>query len=394
MSSSIKQHLLTLLSDYADFNTRPIERHHVPTPADFAVQVSKSYPRIYHAYDEIAKSLSFKNQDLPECPAIDFDKQDWLSLIADTVEIAVTPHGRADDLHPVPGLTEEVFLTPANIQMSLAELFEHISAVEPERSSTIEPADQRRGHQLNGTASSKSNTATSSTTKQIIYYLQSQNSNLTTHSSLAPLLAQNIVPSTFAFAHPALAEPEAINIWMGDDRSITSLHRDPYENLYLVLKGSKTFTLYPPVDEIVLPTRLVRTGKYTFDATKGEFDIELDPTDNDATSAADSSNIGPRIPWIPLSPPTPLPDLLAAYPLYIHARPRTVTVHTGEILYLPSGWFHHVTQTCGTWKDGSIAPCIAVNWWFDADYDGERYVMRELMGRLIQEVKAEEEEKG
>lgn len=28
------------------------------------------------------------------------------------------------------------------------------------------------------------------------------------------------------------ALPEAINIWIGDERSITSWHKDPFENLY------------------------------------------------------------------------------------------------------------------------------------------------------------------
>jgi len=81
-------------------------------------------------------------------------------------------------------------------------------------------------------------------------------------------------------------------------------------------------------------------------------------------------------------------------------------VSEGEILYLPAGWFHHVAQECGNWSSpptswasgsngeagigqynndgsGDVAPCIAVNYWFDGDYEGERYVMRELQGRLV-----------
>jgi jumonji domain-containing protein 7 len=43
-------------------------------------------------------------------------------------------------------------------------------------------------------------------------------------------------------------KPEATNIWIGDERSISSLHKDPYENLYVVVSGKKTFTLLPPTD--------------------------------------------------------------------------------------------------------------------------------------------------
>eukprot|EP00954_Amorphochlora_amoebiformis_P008897 691023-Amorphochlora_amoeboformis.AAC.4 len=56
------------------------------------------------------------------------------------------------------------------------------------------------------------------------------------------------VPST-GFAEEAFsAPPDAVNIWVGDQRSVSSLHRDPYENIYCVIRGSKTFTLLPPSD--------------------------------------------------------------------------------------------------------------------------------------------------
>ena len=31
--------------------------------------------------------------------------------------------------------------------------------------------------------------------------------------------------------------PDAINFWMGDGRAVTSTHKDPYENIYCVVKG-------------------------------------------------------------------------------------------------------------------------------------------------------------
>lgn len=75
------------------------------------------------------------------------------------------------------------------------------------------------------------------------------------------------------------------------------------------------------------------------------------------------------LPWIMIDPLVPNLD---KYPLYSHARPVTVTVREGEVLYLPSMWYHHVQQECGYWAadhSGSpqqeMAPCIAVNWWTD-----------------------------
>eukprot|EP00798_Chlamydomonas_sp_ICE-L_P003309 gene3308-13336_t len=42
--------------------------------------------------------------------------------------------------------------------------------------------------------------------------------------------------------------PEATNLWIGDERSVTSFHKDHYENLYAVIAGTKVFTLLPPSD--------------------------------------------------------------------------------------------------------------------------------------------------
>jgi jumonji domain-containing protein 7 len=42
--------------------------------------------------------------------------------------------------------------------------------------------------------------------------------------------------------------PEAVNLWIGNQRSVTSFHKDHYENLYAVVTGEKHFTLLPPTD--------------------------------------------------------------------------------------------------------------------------------------------------
>jgi jumonji domain-containing protein 7 len=42
-------------------------------------------------------------------------------------------------------------------------------------------------------------------------------------------------------------EPEAINLWIGNSRSVTALHKDNYENLYVQVIGEKHFTLLPPL---------------------------------------------------------------------------------------------------------------------------------------------------
>lgn len=41
-------------------------------------------------------------------------------------------------------------------------------------------------------------------------------------------------------------DPDAANLWLGYDQSVSSLHKDPYENFYLSVVGEKHFTLLPP----------------------------------------------------------------------------------------------------------------------------------------------------
>ncbi|KAG7233392.1 hypothetical protein INR49_007080, partial [Caranx melampygus] len=64
-----------------------------------------------------------------------------------------------------------------------------------------------------------------------------------------------------------------------------------------------------------------------------------------------------KVPWIPLDP---LEPDLERHPQYRRARPIHCRLKAGEMLYLPSLWFHHVRQSHG---------CIAVNFWYDMDYD-------------------------
>ena len=106
-----------------------------------------------------------------------------------------------------------------------------------------------------------------------MHYLQSQNGNLYSSvenqsSQFEPLLED--VPKDIPWASEALGmkigrsrrnptnisnfssfadmPPDAVNIWIGDDKSITSIHSDPYENIYLVVRGAKHFTLFPPTE--------------------------------------------------------------------------------------------------------------------------------------------------
>jgi len=77
-----------------------------------------------------------------------------------------------------------------------------------------------------------------------VVYLSSQNDNL--RQEIGDALLQDVPPS-IPFVDEALGHtPDAVNLWMGDSRALTTLHKDHYENIYCVIHGCKRFTLYPP----------------------------------------------------------------------------------------------------------------------------------------------------
>ena len=87
------------------------------------------------------------------------------------------------------------------------------------------------------------------------------------------------------------------------------------------------------------------------------------------------------VPWIPLDPLEPDHDL---FPRFEKAKAVTVTLRPGDLLYLPALWLHHVQQTG--------EPAIAVNWWYDMNYDSPVWHLHRLVRRLTLALDDQEEE--
>lgn len=56
--------------------------------------------------------------------------------------------------------------------------------------------------------------------------------------------------------------PDAINLWIGNSKSVTALHRDNYENIYCQVTGLKSFVLLPPVEAPCVQERMVPCASY------------------------------------------------------------------------------------------------------------------------------------
>lgn len=212
-----------------------------------------------------------------------------------------------------------------------------------------------------------------------IPYLSTQNDNI--RSQFPSLLTD--IPSSISFAKSAFgqSEPEAINLWIGDERSISSIHKDHFENFYAVISGEKTFTLLPPTDISFLPEKEVPTYKYELSG-HNEHDVLNNRDELQAERLILSRNQTPSeyLRWIPLDPDDP--EAVDKYPDFKLASPIRCNVQAGEILYIPAMWYHRVSQTCLT---------ISVNYWYDQHFNF-RYVFYNLT-RNLKSTEEEEEEK-
>ncbi|GJN89789.1 hypothetical protein Rhopal_002778-T1 [Rhodotorula paludigena] len=223
-------------------------------------------------------------------------------------------------------IVDGVFVEPANVQLRLSELLGKL------REEQDEP-----------------------TTTAPVYYVQTQNGNLD-------------------------AEYLALLDDVGrDGPSFAREVFDPYENIYMVVRGTKTFTLLPPTEAYCLHERVFPHATYSFDPSTASFTV--------------SRTTPPlSLPWIPVNPLSPN---LAFHPRYALARPLRVTLHEGDMLYLPALWFHFVEQDVGFGPAGrGTRAAIAVNWWYDMRHDGLLWATYGMIRRLTLAVDGREEDDG
>ncbi|KAG8853940.1 hypothetical protein FRB91_004210 [Serendipita sp. 411] len=295
-----------ILQEYQELNA---EEHDVfdgpPTPIEFL--------RMIH----ISRPVLFEN-----CP-LDLRNQwtdEYLSSRVGDVQVAITPDGRADALLDHEGRT--YFVEPSYETMSMRQL---LRSLESEDSSEI-------------------------------VYLQSQNNNLGSGVAKGGEFEGigSDLPIDVSWASEALGrQPDAVNIWIGNHKSVTSVHSDPYENIYSVARGTKIFTLYPPTEGWCLKEKHYPHAQWHRDQD-GRLKLEVSP--------------GKTVRWSSVQDATePLPP----------ARSITVIVREGQMLYLPPGWWHYVQQLPD--KHGKV---IAVNYWYDMEMKGHHWVFLSLLRSL------------
>ncbi|KAJ7276405.1 cupin-like domain-containing protein [Mycena haematopus] len=306
MASTILSHLS---SEYHDMNGDRIDLlEQPPTALEFSRLVHISRPVLIRGV---------------QIPSVRFWDDEYLATtLGETkISVAVTPNGRADAVSRAAD-GKLYFVEPYVEKMKMSEF---LSKLSPE------------------------------TDDSNIYYLQSQNGNIyssgffegTSDSSEFELLRPDI-PTEISWCSGLGKSPDAVNLWIGSHNSVTSIHNDPYENIYTVVRGSKHFTLLPPTDGWCLKERLYPHSTWTRNVPGAA--LTMTPSPNNVPLIRWSSVVDPDIPGN-------LPP---------EAHPIQITINAGETLYLPPGWWHHVRQSDNT---------IALNWWYDMEMRGMSWIV-------------------
>jgi len=260
----------------------------------------------------------------------------------------------------------QVFVKPHEQQMSIAEFRRLLR-----KDYKVDECNRRSEEELeafpiykntaeSSAADESTNTATRRRASPVVYYSK-QSDCLRTE--MKELFSTNIFPESFLFAEKAFGTgpPDAVNLWIGNERSVSSMHKDFYHNLFFVCSGQKEFVLNPPADHIFLHEGEFPCATFTPVEAKEMNDdcdwaVTLDQDDDEDDSGSDlPKEVTTK--WIE---PDITIDKSDKFPLLAKAHPMKVLVSEGEILYIPPLWYHRVTQTCET---------VGVNYWYDMKFD-------------------------
>ena len=154
-------------------------------------------------------------------------------------------------------------------------------------------------------------------TYQISGHLPLENDNLRDEYITLFSDVQKDIP----FARIALnKDPDAVNLWIGNSKSVTALHKDNYENIYVQILGKKHFVLFPPLCHPCVNEQRLKPATYC--RTSEGLSLQMDP---------DAETV-PFATWDP-DDPEKNTTLFSCF-----AKPLRVTLNPGDMLYLPAMW--------------------------------------------------------
>ncbi|KAF9904459.1 JmjC domain-containing protein 7 [Linnemannia zychae] len=389
----LEEEIVSLITETQEFNISTVERIEIPTALQFHRYVAANRPVIIslppsattiHPSDSTQRLEPSTEDKEWAWPAFTKWTNDYLAKTLGPKEITVacTPNGWADAV-----VDDKYFAMPCEKKMTFEQFLDGMPIRTRQKKHAVQDGEESLSNGMRnlGLDNRGDTSEGAADPYQEVRYIQLQNGNLMTEYE--ELLDD--VPAQIPFISEALGkEPDAVNFWYGDERSTTSLHKDHYENMYAVITGRKIFTLIPPTEQFCLHEKSYIAATYV--------------DTSDATASSSSSTATPRYileamdpvvhtKWIALNPShEPQEELFAKYPRYQMCQPFKVVVNPGEMLYLPAMWYHQVEQ-----EPDHEGKCIAVNWWYDMGFEGDRFSNAAFMTgllKLVDEIEGERSE--
>ena len=212
-----------------------------------------------------------------------------------------------------------------------------------------------------------------------VYYYSRQNDCLRT-AELRRIWDSGILPAVvgdWAQSAFGIEKPDAVNLWIGNEHVTTAMHKDHYENLFYVLSGCKVFTLCPPANIPFLYEQEFPSGRFCRCSSQQQQQQRSSSSWTVVPNMDEETSTQKKVHWIATDryfrPNLPQNLLTDKYPLLKYTHPVTITVHAGEMLYLPALWFHSVTQSCET---------VGVNYWYDMKFDSPSWCYFHLLQQM------------
>ncbi|KAG5938447.1 hypothetical protein E4U53_008009 [Claviceps sorghi] len=316
--------LCHLITTYYELNSASIEELDCePSPLEFMRYVSRNTPFVIRRGASSWKATRQWNAA--------YLKE---ALAGQRVNVAVTPHGNADAPTFSPEHNETVLSKPHEESQPFEDFLSYLIRQEKSADDGPETTEVR--------------------------YAQTQNDNFRDEYSHLLPDAQKDIP----FARIALQKsPEAVNLWIGNSKSVTATHKDNFENIFVQIIGKKHFVLLPPICHPCMNEALLKPATYIRDDQGLSLRLDQGP------------DLVPFVTWDPDAPldrPTPWSRF---------ARPMRVTLNPGDMLYLPAMWYHKVSQSSSPEGEGFV---VAINYWYDMEFSGPLYPALSLIRTLTQ----------
>jgi len=130
-------------------------------------------------------------------------------------------------------------------------------------------------------------------------------------------IARSIEGPALSALAPQSGTASRRSLWLGTPGSFSTAHYDNFHNVFVMLSGEKEFLLSPPTDA---PLFKIFPGTHPLARQARRHWGRRSLQQEGAPASLANATAGPR-----------------------DARLLAVTLHSGEALFLPAGWLHHVT---------------------------------------------------